>query len=344
MQTRFESKIFDGKSSEAIPVTVTFSEGSSLIHIRYKDQSFQKFLADFEILEPIGKHHGILMMDKICEIEIPSRKIHRSLRKLLRTNGILSWVDNIERSWPLILTSVTVVVLSIFAGIRWGLPWLATEVAFATPEKWVTAIGENGLNQLNELYFEKSELSEEERDELEDGFREILRSNGFEGKKYQLHFKQSDILGANAMALPSGDIVLLDGLIELGLSHEEVLAVFAHEIAHVEMRHGIQLVVRYAGIGAVIALIFGDVQSGASILAVLPKIIIEKGYSREFESEADRIAVDYLIRSNIDPHELINALRKLGDITSGIEIPDIISSHPDMDARVADIEELISQH
>ena len=50
---------------------------------------------------------------------------------------------------------------------------------------------------------------------------------------YTLVFRKSDAIGANAMALPSGTIVVTDGLVTLAEDDREILGVLAHEAGHV---------------------------------------------------------------------------------------------------------------
>ena len=120
---------------------------------------------------------------------------------------------------------------------------------------------------------------------------------------YQMHIHH---LGAiNAFALPSGIIVMSDELAKL-LTDDEMLAVFLHEVGHVEKRHGMRGLLAAAGVGLLFALA-GDVSfvlSGGAIL-------LQFKYSRNNETESDCFAARELRRRNMSPNLLGEALQKM---------------------------------
>ncbi len=336
----FESQLFDGRSSKGIPVKVIFGSQLPYLTIRTSEKTFQVPVEQVEILEPIGKKTGILVFDRIQQIEIPDRNIHKLLKKAIPGGSIWSWVDDIENSWPLVLISIGIVVACVIGVVRWGLPAAADSIAHKIPQEVATSIGENGLKQLEKQFFTQSELEESMKQSIRLAFEDLVTSNHLNSTLYKLHFFDSEAMGANAFALPSGDIVLLDGLFDIEMTEQEILGVLAHEIAHVEKKHGLQMLLRYAGISTLIAVGFGDISSSASLLVVVPKLLVEKGYSRSFESEADLEGVKYLVQAGKSPSLLASGLKKLGEHSSVDFVPTMISSHPDIQKRVDVILEL----
>ena len=61
--------------------------------------------------------------------------------------------------------------------------------------------------------------------------------------RYRLELRSGEALGANALALPSGIVIMTDDLVALAKSDDEIGAVMAHELGHVRGRHA-QLDVR----------------------------------------------------------------------------------------------------
>jgi len=337
----FKGEFFDGRHSKGVPAVVTFEAHLPYFTVRTEEKVFQIERTDADILEPIGKKHGMLVFSQNQQIQIPDRQTHRDLKKMLGKHSFWSWVDNVENSWPLVLASIAVVVFFIIFLVRWGLPAAAHSVAHKIPEEMAESLGKRGLSQLEAQFFSESEIETAIQDSIREQFQSLLKSNRLNAYHYDLHFFNSEAMGANALALPSGDIVLLDGLLDIGLTHDEILAVLAHEIAHVEEKHGMQMLLRYAGISTLIAIGFGDINSSASLLVMIPKLLVEKGYSRAFESEADMKGAEYLIIAGYSPDLLASGLQKLGDHHGSADfMPTMISSHPDIEQRAEKIREI----
>ncbi|RHX84639.1 M48 family metallopeptidase [Leptospira stimsonii] len=118
--------------------------------------------------------------------------------------------------------------------------------------------------------------------------------------QHEIKILRSDDI--NAFALPGGKIYLLSGLIQESESPEEIAAILAHEISHVDQRHGVRQVIRLLGISVVIKLAIGlgfdDIGSLETITEIVNTLTILK-YSREFEEEADQNAFEILKRSGV---------------------------------------------
>ena len=118
-------------------------------------------------------------------------------------------------------------------------------------------------------------------------------------------------MGANALALPGGIIILTDELFKLAENDEQVLAILAHEIGHIEYQHGLRSLFQDSLTALFLAGLLGDMSSVTSVSATLPTILVESRYSREFEQEADQYAVHYLNAQNIEIEQFIRILTLL---------------------------------
>lgn len=144
---------------------------------------------------------------------------------------------------------------------------------------------------------------------------------------YEYRFKVVEGTAANALACPAGQIFVTRGLLELVESDDELEAVLAHEIAHVERRHG-YLKLRRAetaqAIGQLFALGVGAiaVKSGSGegarlameVARLVASIAVELavvGYGREFEEEADVFASTYCLKQSGSARALAVLLSKL---------------------------------
>lgn len=61
---------------------------------------------------------------------------------------------------------------------------------------------------------------------------------------YEIVFRANRRLPANAFALPSGTLILTDDLVKLAKTDNHLMAVLAHELGHVQARHGLRLVIQ----------------------------------------------------------------------------------------------------
>jgi len=92
----------------------------------------------------------------------------------------------------------------------------------------------------------------------------------------------------NAYALPGGIVVVNRGLIEKARTADEVAAVLAHEVQHVEQRHSLKGMVNSVGVAAVLMVVLGD---ASAITAVLAHQAGSMAYGRDLETQADLAGV-----------------------------------------------------
>ncbi|WP_445680164.1 M48 family metallopeptidase [Radicibacter daui] len=149
------------------------------------------------------------------------------------------------------------------------------------------------------------------------------------GTRYHYQIDVYDSPIANAFALPGGHIVLTTGLIAALGSAPELVAVLAHEVTHVEKRHGLTSMIQASGDGALLSAVFGNAGSFAAQLGAL-------NYSRQHEREADAGALERLERAGYDPGALNPALAHLA-AASRMSLPPglaFLSTHPDLEERL----------
>ena len=101
------------------------------------------------------------------------------------------------------------------------------------------------------------------------------------------------------------------GMLTATRTRSELAGVFAHEIAHVQAGHYERLS-RRSSLGAVPALA-AIILSGGNPAVIYGALALLESYqlafSREMETEADRLSVIYLRRTSFDSHGLIGSLR-----------------------------------
>jgi predicted Zn-dependent protease len=164
---------------------------------------------------------------------------------------------------------------------------------------------------------------------------------------YQFTVLNSDVV--NAFALPGGPVYITRGLLENLKTEGQLAAVLAHEITHINSRHGSQQISRQMGIQVLLAAAAaaaGRSESGAKMatqaedLAKVVVGLINLKYSRGMESEADHFGLDYLAASGYDPREMVNLLNVFVSM-GGARAPELLSTHPNPETRVGAVEEMI---
>lgn len=154
----------------------------------------------------------------------------------------------------------------------------------------------------------------------------------------------------NAFAAPGGIIGVHHGLFYYGQTEHEMSAILAHEIAHLSQRHFARKLaegkknsaINIAGfIGAIIlaATAGGDAALAAFTGAQGYSQNEFLKYSREREAEADRVGIDTLAQSGMDPRAMaymFERLQRASRYSDGDRIPEFLRTHPVTKNRVAD--------
>ena len=236
-------------------------------------------------------------------------------------------------------TLVAVVLLSVFSYVlvSFGLPAAAKSVAFALPPSLLDTASEGSVDLLDRLFFEPTQLTEERRKELTDHFAETMRHSSLGEDCCQLMFRDGGSIGPNALALPDGTIILTDQLVELSTDDRGLIGVFAHEIGHVQERHSMRSLLQSSALALIIILVTGDMAEISELALGLPVLLVESGYSREFEREADSYAAQVMQNMGHDT-------AYLADLFDGIKAycqeetkssceSGLLSTHPDTDER-----------
>lgn len=125
----------------------------------------------------------------------------------------------------------------------------------------------------------------------------------------------------NAFAAPGGIIGINSGVIVHSHTESELVAVLAHEIAHVTQRHlarsfeetnRYRLPVAAAMIGSILLGISNPDAGVAAITTVVGANIQKRiNFTRANEEEADRIGMHLLVRSGFDPHGMPKFFERL---------------------------------
>ena len=138
----------------------------------------------------------------------------------------------------------------------------------------------------------------------------------------------------NAFAIPGGNVYVYSGIIDFLQSDDELAAVIAHELAHVEKRHSLKNFRTSTALSLLLEKAVKNKKNKEAWTAVLSALAMMK-FSRKQEDEADDVGQYRLAAAGFNPYGQVQVwerfLKRFGD-SKGIE--KYLSSHPSHQYRI----------
>ena len=323
---------YDGKTSARMPVRVRALSHS--LHITGAGVNREVLLTDVSVDAPLPGAARALHLPDGAQLQTND---HAAVEALFpRAHRLESWVHALERRWPYALAGLAVVALFAWWLIADGIPLAAKFAAGFVPPNVEAQLGEQTLGAIDKSLCQASRLDPARQQALRERFAVLTGGLG-DGYAYRLELRDCRI-GANAFALPGGAVLMTDKLVALARNDDQISAVLAHEIGHVRHRHGLRLGLQALGVAALSAAVLGDAVSISSLAVTLPTALLQSGYSRDFEAEADDYAFQRLREVGISPRafaEMMVLFQKEHDKRSGDDSKDYFSTHPATAKRIA---------
>ena len=154
----------------------------------------------------------------------------------------------------------------------------------------------------------------------------------------------------NAFCLPGGKIVVYTGILPAAKSEAGLATVMGHEMAHATLRHGSERLLQQKATETLLTgvqyslgdmnyeqqrAVMGALGAGAQYGLLLP-------FSRNHESEADKVGLTYMARAGYDPREAIAFWERMSKATSGTGKPlEFMSTHPSDATRIEQLKRLL---
>lgn len=161
----------------------------------------------------------------------------------------------------------------------------------------------------------------------------------------------------NAFAVPGGVIGVNTGLLLSAESEDEVAGVLAHELGHLSQRHFARSVEdnkynQWLALGGMLAGIAaatgggisaGNVGMAVGMSAQAAALQSQLRYSRAYEQEADRIGLQTLVQSDMDPRAMPQFFQRLDRATRQLGyVPEFLLTHPLSSSRMSDLERRVA--
>lgn len=333
---------FDGRTARPHRVTLSL-EGAELV-VEGDTIARREPISALRVSEPMGTAPRLVSFPDGAHCEV---RDNAGLAHMLHVTGhVDGWVVRMQRYWSAALAAVVIAAGALMAAYIWGLPALAETLAFQLPQSALQEMGSGTLQLLDKTMLTPSALPPKRQQAVRAAFDRLVVP-GNARADYRIEFRTGGPLSANALALPNGTIVLTDELVALAADDEEILAVLAHELGHLDRRHSVRMLIEGSMVAFIVAWYAGDV---SSVAAGLPALLLQARYSRAHETEADRFAVAMLKANGI-------SRRRLGDMLARMEAArdaaaqkegksrrhsgalDYLASHPATAERIRQIEE-----
>ena len=253
----------------------------------------------------------------------------------LRAGGVrASTVQRMQQHrFAAVIAVAICVTLGIYAYAD-GIPALARSVAARIPIELEQRLGERLLADADRTLFGPTRLDPTRRAELDARFAQAARVAAPDARYRVVWRRMGKSNQANALTLPGGTIVMLDGLEATVSDDDALVGVFGHELGHVTGRHSLRRIIQIIGVGGLAHVVWGDVSSlllnGAVVLSSLD-------YSRDMEREADAFAAGLLKANGLSAEPLIEFLTAMEAEEAGKgggSAPGLLTTHPLTDERI----------
>lgn len=228
--------------------------------------------------------------------------------QLTPKNLLAEWL---ESHWLSVLCSVIIVPLFLWTMVNHVLPSASHKVVSFLPESIAENMGEQTLYILDKTQLDPTELNQKQQQQVTQLWQQIITTLDLSSDKYQLYFRKSDI-GANAMALPDGTVIVTDDIVTLMEKDPSALvAVLLHEIGHVEHQHSLKMIAQTTATTLLFTMMLGDIEGAGELILGAGTGLLQNTFSRDMEREADEFSHQNLPKLNFTPAAFANAMELL---------------------------------
>lgn len=177
-------------------------------------------------------------------------------------------------------------------------------------------------------------------------YKSIGRSGDISSYQWEFNLIQENQL--NAWCMPGGKVAVYTGILPITKDDTGLAVVMGHEVSHALAGHGNErisqaMIAQYGGA------ILGGAISNAQLSAVFQEAypigaqVTLLKYGRTQESEADEMGLYLMSMAGYDPRQAIPFWQRMSAASSGNKTPEFLSTHPNPETRIADIQKNLSK-
>ncbi len=179
-----------------------------------------------------------------------------------------------------------------------------------------------------------------------------MRANGYGDRynyNYEFNLVQSNEI--NAWCMPGGKVAIYSGILPVTRDDAGLATVMGHEIAHAIAQHASerysQTALAQAGGGLLGAAVGGRSEATQQVIGQLYGIggqLALLKYSRNQESEADRLGLIFMAMAGYNPDNAVAFWQRMAAAKQGSGAPpEFLSSHPSDETRIQAIQNLLPE-
>lgn len=167
---------------------------------------------------------------------------------------------------------------------------------------------------------------------------------------YDWSFKLVVDTAVNAFCIPGGKIVVYEGLLPVTRSEAGLAVVIGHEVAHAIAKHANERMSQQMATSLGLSMIDAIIPQKQTLLKAYGPAVLGLGaeygimlpYSRKQEYEADHLGLIFMAMAGYDPAEALTFWSRMA-ANSTNTIPEILSTHPSDEKRIASIQKLLPE-
>jgi beta-barrel assembly-enhancing protease len=340
----YEATYFDGQSSHANPALLRIVDkhievcyhhrGMETSVIRWSENQIREIESDYSGKSAIRFGEFPFQM-----VEVDSKTFSEELLQKfpsLNKGTPYAWLRRTGTKGILIATVSILFAMGLI--YTYVLPWLGeTLICLVVTKDYEKTLGEKSYETL------MFPFSKDERKSalLQEYIKELNLETSYDIEGTVLNNET-----VNAFALMGGKVVVFDEILTVMDSSNELSALLAHEVTHVEERHVLK------GIGKnminllVIAWLTSDVSAVSAVLLDNANKMVQLSYSRTLEEAADKKGFEQLIHCGINPQGMLELMKHLKEQEKDNVVDSkwskFLSDHPLTDDRIQYITDLLN--
>lgn len=154
----------------------------------------------------------------------------------------------------------------------------------------------------------------------------------------------------NAWCMPGGKVAFYTGIMPICKDEAGVAVVMGHEVAHAIANHGRERMSQGLLANGLLGTVSGALGQNPTLTQQVFMQAVGVGtqigmlkFSRQHESEADKIGLIFMSMAGYDPNEAPKFWERMSSMSGGGAPPEWLSTHPSHDTRIKDLNAAIPE-
>jgi Zn-dependent protease with chaperone function len=319
-----DAAYFNGRHAAADPVVVSISADRLRVHGAAVDADWP--IESVDIAQALGASPRWLHFVDGSSCEVTDTD---AFERAWRAAGLpLDRVTRWQRNRALVGMSLAGLFSAVVFIYLVVVPPVADGLAQRLPASTLAVAGDTTRAFLDQSVLKPTTLSRDRQHEIRTLLYRLPVPLDPDRAPLALEFRSSEDLGPNALALPSGLIIMTDELVAVSTDDDALMGILAHEVGHILRRHSLRQVIQDSSAAMLLAGVLGDVNS---VVLLLPARFLTVRHTRAFETEADDFAVTALTQLGVATAPMADLLDR---IAAGGPDLGYLATHPPTPERV----------